>query len=169
MEVHEAKTVFRTDDLPLFKAKLRSAMAALGQAVRGEQFRRVVEVAGLPDLDDAAQNGTLNGERLMEVRRSQECIAFRDWLAKSDSLSDDEIKKLTRGMLAMTSRLLYSPTGRILRYVALAGIGVYDTATGLALGAVDTFILDKLVPVRGPLSFLDDKYRSIYQDDPTEE
>jgi hypothetical protein len=42
-------------------------------------------------------------------------------------------------------------------------IPVYGTAAGAGLGLIDTFLLDKVLPKSGPVTFLGTLYPSIYQ------
>jgi hypothetical protein len=73
--------------------------------------------------------------------------------------------KFGKGLTNVSERIadaIRSPTGKAVRFAATAAADVVPFG-GLVVGAVDTFVLDKLLPQPGPVSFLGAAYRSIFE------
>ena len=49
-----------------------------------------------------------------------------------------------------------------MRYAAVTGLGVINPPAGIALGALDSFFLEKLLPTSGPSLFLSNDYPSMF-------
>jgi hypothetical protein len=164
MDLHKGLTLFPQRDVPLFESRIGSALDRDEQASRPVQFRRLLEVSGLPSIDAAVTDGTLRGSALLRVRESDECVAFRRWLATASELPAGELEALTSGFGAQATQFLNSPLGRVVRVLAFAGLGAVDPTAGVASGLVDTFIVNRLLRRGSALTFLDDHYRSIFRD-----
>jgi hypothetical protein len=48
-----------------------------------------------------------------------------------------------------------SPTGKALRFLVNLGVGAQSPMAGFALSVVDTFVLESVLPVHGPIWFVD--------------
>ncbi|MGB7556860.1 MAG: hypothetical protein WBM04_21025, partial [Candidatus Korobacteraceae bacterium] len=96
---------------------------------------------------------------------SEECRDFRAWLSTAQDLSDIEIRKVTGGMKNQLSSLAGSTTGKTVRLAATTLIGLIPGA-GLVLGptagAIDSFLLDRILPRSGIVAFLADIYPSLF-------
>jgi hypothetical protein len=122
---------------------------------------RVLEMTGIPEL---LASGKIDIKKLLVIRESNECREFRAWLSNTDRFNDAELKKLLTGVRARAASFIASPSGKAVRLVVNAGLGLvpgYGTVTSLVEGAVDTFLLDKLLPSSGVLSFLSQSIPSI--------
>jgi hypothetical protein len=132
-------------------------------------LHRVISITGLPDVGTAARQGALDVHRFLEIRESPECEAFRQWLYSVDAQSDEEIAerlRSMRGRLSRLSRLLDGPAGRTVRFAVSTAAGFapeVGAAAGLAVGAADSFIVDRLLRAPGPTSFLSDLYPSVFR------
>jgi hypothetical protein len=125
------------------------------------RFERVLDIAGLP----AAQLGQtrIDAEKLLRIRESDECRAFRDWLSRTDSLSDAELKKRLTGVGTRICQVLNSKPGKAIRFVVSNGLGLLGPIGGLTAGAVDSFILDRLAPRDAVLAFLSESYQPLFK------
>lgn len=124
-----------------------------------------MSITGLPDIEHAAEDGNLSIPRLIEIRESKECHEFRDWLASVDSASDRDIEQQFRSLRARLSVAAHGTTGKTVRWLASTGLGIVPGA-GVALGAVagllDTFLVEKILPQNGPVTFLSKTYPSVF-------
>jgi len=64
--------------------------------VQENSLTRVVEIAGLPTFEGA----TINVPQLVELRSRPECVQFRDWLARMQDASADDIKEQVNSVRA---------------------------------------------------------------------
>ena len=124
----------------------------------------MVGLAGLPD--PVFGETRVDVEKLLRLRDSDECRAFRDWLAQSDSLSDKEIRERINSLSSKIKLFLNTVPGKLTRFLVSGGLPL-TPGVGLVLGMgasiVDAFILDKLAPKDGIVSFLSDSYPSVFK------
>jgi hypothetical protein len=155
-------TGYREDEATLLFGKLASLISQNPRTVE-EQFKRVLEIAEIPDFKP---NQRVDVEKLLAVRQSDECRAFRDWLAEAPELSDEDLRAMTHGIKNRISTLGSSTTGKIIRLAATTSIGLIPVA-GLVLGpaasAVDTFLVDHALKRPAVLGFLSHSYPSLFQ------
>lgn len=164
MESYQALSGFREGELSIAEKKLAFLARQLDPEAQEERFGRVITIAELPDPETAA--GTVNVERLLEARDSEELREFRRWLRTLDAATDDEIAEAVGSIKARLSEAVHSPTGRAIRFVASTVAGAIPVAgpiAGIAVGALDTFLLDKIIPEPGPISFIGTTYPSIFE------
>jgi hypothetical protein len=154
---------FREEEAPILFGKVAGLMAAQNPEAAEGQFKRILEIADVPDFEP---NQKVDVDRLLSVRGSDECRAFRDWLSKAGSLSDAEIRDLTRGVKNKLSSLANSKSGRAMRFMATTGLG-FVPAVGLVLGPassfVDSFLVDRALKESAVLAFLSDSYPSLFR------
>lgn len=168
MKAFEALTGFRDQDVALYQNKL-GALAPNPEAKTKNQLSRVVSLSGLPDLGIAAREGKIEFARLLELRDSEEAKIFRDWLRRTDEISDDDLAKLVGGLSNRISRAVNAPCGRILRVLlptaALMGVDpTTATIAGATLGVLDQFIWDRILPKRGPWSLVSEEFPSLFRE-----
>lgn len=165
MELHNSLSVFLEDDAPLFEDRLEFLVQSISPHNLEKNFNRVCRVQNFPNIISMPLQ-TIDVERLLEVRTSEEIKVFRDWLRKIDNVSDDEIKEqlnnirsklgvIAQGDTSKASKLLISTLAG-----SVPGIG---TIAGLSLGAIDAFLLEKIVPYSGVVAFTEKLYPSIFK------
>jgi hypothetical protein len=92
------------------------------------------------------------------LRDTPECREFREWLRGLDSVTDDEVRERMRSMKAQVSQAIHGTAGKVLRLAVATGIGLIPVAgavLGPAASAMDTFLVERVLPRSGPLAFLD--------------
>jgi hypothetical protein len=167
METHTALSGVLDSELPIFEQKLDFLIKQITPNVYTHSFQRVLEITGLPDLSVAAARGSLNLMKLLELRETRECKEFRDWLPSSNSATDEEIKERFAGLRAKLSGFAHSGAGKVVRLLTFSGIGLVPSAgivLGIAAGALDIFLLEKILPQSGPVFFLGKLYPSIFRE-----
>jgi len=166
MQTYNALSGFLEDDLPVFEAKLAFLAAALDPASLERGFSRVVSLEHLPDPDLVGESLTLDVEKFLRVRESRECHEFRELLHGLGTVSDEEIREGLDGLRARLGSMLGSRSGRVVRFLVTGGIGaipVIGTGLGAAASLIDTFILEKLFPESGVVTFVNRLYPSIFK------
>jgi hypothetical protein len=149
------------DELPIFSSELAFIASSVAADAQVGRFERVLQVAGLPDLDPK----TIDLPRLLEVRRSRECAEFRDWLWTIDSLSESELSSRLTSLTGRLATWTHGRTGKAARWLVSTGLGLIPGG-GLVLGPgadlLDTFVVERLLPQRGLLTFLGHQYPSLF-------
>lgn len=166
MRTYTALTGVQQDDLPVFDEKLDFLAGQLNPNGQSARLTRVLELTGLPDIAYEEIASTVKVEKLLEIRESPECRAFREWLWSSDDVTNEEIQQQFAGFRTKLSQFVRGKTGKTIRWAASTGPGLLPglgTLVGSAAGLLDTFLTEKVIKEPGPLSFLGKKYRSIFE------
>jgi hypothetical protein len=126
-------------------------------------MKRVLTIKGFDDLDELIAEGKVDLVKLLEIRDSRECREFRDWLWSADFYTDAEIEEQVNSLRDKLAWFVRGPQGKALRWLASAriGVGTGDVAGAIG-GALDTFLLEKILPNSGPLSFISNMYPTIF-------
>jgi hypothetical protein len=162
MSTYAALSGIRDEDRPLLEGKLEAVADLVDSADHQGRFNRVAKIAGLHTI--SAGHGEIDAEKLIRLRESDECRAFRDWLHNTDAQSDAELRKRLAGINSRIREAMNSRTGKILRFVISNGLSLAATPIGaLGISAVDSFILDQLAPKDAIVSFLSESYPSLFR------
>lgn len=162
MAAYSALTGFLESEAPLLFGKLAGILSPQNPNIAEEQFKRVVEIANVPDFKPGQK---IDIEKLMKIRESEECRNFRGWLSTAEDISDEEIRNLAEGMRNKLGSLASSYGGKAVRLAATTLIGLIPGAglvLGPAAGAVDSFLVDRVLPRSGILAFLTETYPSLF-------
>src|SRR5579859_1768245 len=162
MQVYSAITGFQSEEAPMLFGRLAGIVSGLNPRVAEEQFERVIEIADVPDFKPGQR---VDVERLLKARGSSECREFREWLASLDKTTDSQIKEMVGSIKRKVASVAGSTGGRIMRFAATTGIGlipIVGPIAGAAVGALDSFLVDRVLPRSGPVAFLSDTYPSLF-------
>jgi hypothetical protein len=162
MAAYSALTGFRETEAPLLFGKLAGIISPQNPALGEQQFERVIEVADVPDFKPGQK---VDVEKLMKIRESAECRDFRRWLSTAADISDAEIRAQASGMRNKLGSLASSSGGKAVRLAATTLIGnipVLGLVLGPASGAVDSFLVDRVLPRSGVFAFLTEMYPSLF-------
>jgi hypothetical protein len=127
----------------------------------------VVEIAGLPGLDDLAEEQEIDVTHLLKLRDSAECRDFRAWLREIDTETDSEIEKRFASMGERASRIIHTRSAKMIRFIigeVVRLIPGYGLAAGPGYSLADTFIAEKLIGTPGPITFISKRYPSIFEE-----
>jgi hypothetical protein len=166
MRSYSALSGFAEDDVDLFRTKL-GFLAPLATSENQEgRFQRVISIADLPQVR-IEPDTRIRVDRLLEVRASSELHEFRDWLLTIDSASDTEIRERVASLRVRLGAFAQSGPGKILRFFVTQGAsmmpGPVGLGAGLALGAVDQFLVDKVLGRSGIAAFVNELYPSLFK------
>ncbi|KAM3102569.1 hypothetical protein ACKFKF_04250 [Phormidesmis sp. 146-12] len=148
MKVHNAVSGFLEDEAPLLEDKLEFLFQSIDPHQLEVNLNRVLRLKNCPSIISESHQ-TVDVEKLLEVRESQELKIFREWLRKIDNVSDSEIVEQLNDIRSRLGVFAQGSTGKASRLAisTLAGLvpGV-GVISGLGLGVVDTFLLEKVLP-----------------------
>ena len=162
MEAFGAITGFLEAEAPLLFGKFASIISPLNPSKIEGQFERVIEISGLPDVHPHQR---IDVKRLLEVRNSAELTEFRQWLSTTDGMSDAEITKMISSVKSKLSSILSNPAGKVARFVTTTAIGMIpglNLVVPVAAGAIDSFLVDKVLPRSGISAFVTEIYPSLF-------
>jgi len=167
MKFFSALSGFRDIELPIFNEKLRFLEEKLSPEIQKNRLNRVLTVSGLPDIEKAVLEKRMDLPRLLEIRQSQTCADFREWLWSIDSFTDKELEDRIDSLSQKFSGYINSRTGKAIRWVATTGLGFIPGIgpfIGTATSAIDSFLMDKLFPSSGAITFCNNILPSIFKD-----
>lgn len=135
-------------------------------------FFTVVSAKGLPDFEKAALAGDIDLRKIISIRESRECEEFRNWLWSQERLNEKELKDALESITQLFIDFRSTTFGKIISLMISTGFGellgsilpVDKYITSLGLGALDQFAIQKLLPVKGPLTFINNQLTTIYSD-----
>jgi hypothetical protein len=166
MKAYTAISGFKAAELPVFEKKIDFLTDLVPEAeAQVGRMKRVLAIKGFDDLDEVIAKGKVDLSKLLEIRDTRECREFRDWLWEIDAISDAELEERINSLRDKLSWFVHGSEGKTLRWLATAGLGlipVGGTVAGTVGGALDTFLVDKILPNPGPLSFINNMYPSIF-------
>jgi hypothetical protein len=163
METYRALSGLQDSEVPILEEKLSLLASQLDPDWQEERFDCIVELHGLPDVEQAAAQA-IDVDQLLEVRSSEECREFRAWLRTLDSADDQEIRERVASLAEATSRVVHSGGGKVARFLVTTGLGAIPGVgffAGIGAGALDQFVVEKVIGEPGPASFLSRFYRSL--------
>ena len=163
MKTFSALTGFSETDVALAQAKFNFLARAVIPDMQERRFSRVMQLCGFPDFRLEWNERTVNVHKLLDVRDSDECLVFREWLRSTDTRSDKEIQDVIAGLRAKLGTMANNASGKVFRFLASAVIGKYGVFPSLITGFIDSFIIDRLFPKKGIISFVSRQYPSIFE------
>lgn len=164
MNTHEAVSGFLDRECPLFEDRLGFLLQSVCPGPRQKSFNRVVEIAGLPEFIPSIDR--IDVERLLELLETNECQEFRDWIATLGQTTDSEIAERVKSLRTRIGAALHTSIGRALRFLVTTGAGLVHGAgvvAGPALGGIDSFLVEWILPSSGISTFVNHMYPSIFE------
>lgn len=162
MAEYDAISHFEVNEAPLLFGKVHSLVCQLNPKFDEQAFLRVIGVTEIPKL---IENRRIDVEELQRIKESDECREFRSWLATTDTIDDEQLKRLLRGFRAKAASFIATNSGKLLRLGVNTGLGLipgYGSLVALSEGVADLFLLEKLLPSSGVLTFLNNAMPSIF-------
>lgn len=167
MKTFKALTSFRGDEVSLLESKLNYLVRQSTSDRPGESLRRLMDIKNFPDLQQAALEGKINIEKFLKILHSHELKEFRSWLWAITDASDKEIEEALSTFRQKIGGFIRAPKGIFLRWLTGFGSGfipVAGPAISGAFGLMDSFLLEKVLPTKGAIVFLDTKMPSIFKE-----
>lgn len=148
-------------ELPMFEEKFNFLAKTLSPKQQEKNFDRVLRIGRFPCFEFSPPTQQFDMERFLKIRESDECVSFRDWLRRAAFQDQQEIYAQVGSVRARLGVFVHGTTGKLIRFAVNGAAGLLPI-TGLALGAIDAFVLEKILPVSGPAMFLDALYGSLF-------
>jgi hypothetical protein len=165
MRQHSCLSGFSAEDIPFFSEKLSFLLDQINPQKKEQQFQKIIEIRGLPTIS-MKNTVSLNAKELINLRESKECQEFRQWLSITNEMSDKEIEEEAQNLTGHIGSFIHSDIGRSLRFFVINAIGfvpLVGQIASIGLSAVDEFLIEKIFPYSGPISFIDNLYPSIFK------
>ena len=162
MQAHSAITGFLDGEASMLFGKLAGIIAPMNPQIAESQFERVIELADIPDFKEGQR---VKVESLLKVRDSAECREFREWLSTLDTISDEDLKQMVASIRSKMAILASSTGGKLVRLATTTGLGLIPgigLAAGVAASAIDSFLVDRVLPKSGVVAFLTQTYPSLF-------
>ena len=162
MQSYSSVSGFLDNESPLLFSKLTGAASLVDPTGLERQFKRVIQIAGAPEFHEGTR---IDVDRLLELRDSAECREFRHWLGSISDANDTEVAHMVSGLRQRIAFFAGNTSGKVLRFAAVTASGFLPGVSllvGPALGAIDSFLVDRILPHSGIFAFLDQKYPSIF-------
>lgn len=165
MAKHKATATLRESDIKMLDYKMDSLYSIIDPSGPKRALHRVTSLAGLPNFSAFDFSSEKNIQHFVEIRNSSECCAFRKWLSESEFISDEELSDMMMPIRSRIGVFFNSSAGKSLRWAASTSVGFAPggTIVGPMLSAVDTFLLDTILPSKGPVAFLGAHYASLFK------
>ena len=164
MHIYSAVTGMPPDEQRFLDRKLGFLTGNLSANSVVDNYQTVMELSGLPTIAEGIESWSIDFDRFLEVRASQQCAEFREWLRGATPEDEIEAAQALNNLWTKAVGNVKSMRGRQLRYAAVSGIGLVSPPAGIALGALDEFFLEKLLPTSGPSLLLSADYPSMFRD-----
>ena len=157
----------------IFSGHLESLIKKMIDPARYESnFFKVVSAKGLPDFEKAALAGEIDLIKIIAIRESRECIEFRNWLWGQETIDEKQLKEALESFIQLFIDFRSTTFGKIISLMIATGFGeLLDSVspyenyvTSLGLGVLDQFVIQRLLPVKGPLTFINNQLTTIYTD-----
>jgi hypothetical protein len=169
MKNYSALSGLRDEERLVLEHRCDFMAAQFSPTDQERRLHRVLEIAGLPDLGSVGPGFRI--ERLLEIRESQECTQFRNWLSSVDDASDREIKDQVRALREKIASIVQSPIGKTIRFLTTTAVGfipLIGMVAGPVTSGIDTFLIDRVLKESGPHAFLSHHYPSLFSVDKIE-
>src|SRR5699024_7951117 len=132
-----------------------------------EQLQRVINLAGFPSIEEKYATEGLNLEHLLEIRKEDEVVNFRNWLYSTEYISDEKLEDMLNNLKVKLSKVLDTGWGKSLKFIFSTGLGAIP-GVGQVVGAgyslIDTFVLESLLSQPGAITFISRQYPTIFED-----
>lgn len=163
MRSFDAVTGFKDDEAMLFEARLQGLVRRVDPNALELQLRRVIALAGERELTQLAPG--IDVAHLLDLGMSDAVHEFRASVQDSEEKSDEQIRAALTSLRPAIASVVQGNLGRLFRFLTVTGVGIIPEArpAAMALGALDTFVLDRIVGKPGPAAILGDQYRSTYR------
>ncbi len=160
MQNYNSLSGFKDNELNIVDEKIKFLLSAVNNKADQENFRRVINLTDLPDFNNISAT-EINLNQLLEIRNSDELIHFREWLCDINEASDEEIKEMITSYRIKVGNFISTKIGKGLRLIFSTAPDFIIPGLGVTIGAVDTFLLEKILPNNSAISFLNNKLPSI--------
>jgi hypothetical protein len=127
-----------------------------GEKAAYEKLWNFLEVVGIPEISGPLLADQKEMAKFIKLTRGRDAEGFRQWFSEKSDLTDKDILKAYIDLLHETP-WIQGKVGRTLRIAASLGLGALGLGllVDAAASVVDSFVVDKVVHVKGAKFFLE--------------
>ena len=163
MDVFNSVSGFKPEEESLFDIRAKLLLKNVNGYKPEENFTRVLEIQRFPKLE-INKDIKIDIEKLLKIRNSKDCTEFREWLSTIDKYTDKDIHDQFNNYKSKLQNLATTTEGKAFRFFVSGVIGfTASPLAGVAYGLIDTYILDKILPRKGYISFIHNDFPTIYK------
>ena len=119
-----------------------------------EGFFSLLDLNRIPNIDSAISKGLITLSDVWDIRQKNTSKKFRRWLKRADTKDARELERLYNDSLGMKP-LIESLPFKTVRFVITTAVGTIEPISGVCMGAVDSFFIDKWLKGFSPKLFID--------------
>ena len=160
MRTHSTVCGFQEQESVLFDDRLGFLLKHVTPKPIQQAFARAIRLSDGPEFLPSVDR--IDVHRLLEILAAPECQDFRLWLKTVGQSTDTEIKERVMGLRNRLGSLFGGTLGRVSRFIASTGIGYCGAVPSIVAGALDSFLIDRVVPRSGIYVFTKSLYPSIF-------
>lgn len=164
MKLYSALSGFREEEIKLFEEKLNGLEKFISSKEKEDRFKRIVTIKGFPEIEESDKR--IDARKLINLRESNECRQFREWLPSIDSISDKELSERLECFMVKFSEKFNCRSGEFIKFLVISGLGLIPfplSLVGVGLSALDTFLLKNILQKNGPVTFINKMYPTIFK------
>src|SRR5699024_2219163 len=123
MSTYNSTTGFQPDEVSIFQEKIKFLENQFDTTKNTEQLQRVINLAGFPSIEEKYATEGLNLEHLLEIRKEDEVVNFRNWLYSTEYISDEKLEDMLNNLKVKLSKVLDTGWGKSLKFIFSTGLG----------------------------------------------
>ena len=167
MKAYDSITCFDNEDYSLFDEKYMFLCESLKKQSLQSSFNKIIRVVDLPNFSEVGIKYKIDIVKLLQLKKSEEFVLFREFLRDSSKFEEKELKKVFKSLKAKFSTACDAPFGKTARFLFGAGVGlipIVGTPLSAAISVADQYLFEKLLPSKGTVSFIRRGYPSIFKE-----
>jgi len=172
MREHNVHLGYRENEVDVLYSKILSPYTNdITISQEFDNFRKIMEIKNLPDLNIAFQNKQIDLIKVLEIRDSRECIEFRTWINDQTNLDLKDLRESLESVSQKIRDKLNTKTAKISKFAISQGssilLGLINPVLGLSssvgVTVLDNYLSKKFLSKKPHLTFLNNKLPSIYK------
>jgi len=172
MREHNVRLGYRENEIDVLYYKILSQYIN-DTAIRKnfDDFRKIVEIKNLPDLNTAFNNKQIDLIKVLEIRNCRECTEFRTWINNQKNLDLKDLRESLESVSQIIRDKLNTKTGKITKFAISQGsslsLGLIDPVLGISssigVTVLDNYLSKNFLSKKPHFTFLNNKFPSIYK------
>jgi hypothetical protein len=161
MKEFQAITGFQENEISLFESRWRFLINQNNADLKERQLRRIIDIEEWPTISSLGNLASINIEKLLRIRDSQDCKDIRQWLQTTDGKSDAEIQQQLHSIHERLTQISSNPVSKAIRFL-IPNLPFIAFPISIALSLGDQFLIEKFIGKPGPACILGNMYCSLF-------
>lgn len=164
MRAFDTRNEFKENEMFVLNNKLDTLSNINSSSKDKVALNRVLSLKNIPQIN-LSKGASIDIQKFVKIKNSKECKEFREWLRTiNDRTTDEEILSYINSFKGKLANFYNSTSSKTIRFLANTAVGLLSAPASIGLGALDTFLLEKILPENGIVSFVNNKIPSIFRD-----